>query len=226
MMNREELLNLFESCLNADYVNVGDGGSFSIEVRGDALYIFFEKSKGIVDWHSNLDFGAVLHSELGREARAVTPYKRMDEEWYCHGGFLRVWRSVLPYLEWALLDLRFGEIVTVGYSHGAALALLCHEYLWFNRRDLRGKITGYGFGCPRVIYGKVPREKERWADFYVIRNYDDIVTHLPPRAFGFRHVGHLVTVGGIGRYSRIDAHRKENYLSSLAKNEKNRGEIP
>ena len=225
-MNRDGLSELFTSCLNAEYVNVGDGGSFSIEVRGDALYIFFEKSKGIVDWHSNLDFGAVLHSELGREARAVTPYKRMDEKWYCHGGFLRVWRSVLPYLEWALLDLRFGEIVTVGYSHGAALALLCHEYLWFNRRDLRGKITGYGFGCPRVIYGRVPKEKERWKDFYVIRNYDDIVTHLPPRSFGFRHVGRMITVGGIGRYSRIDAHRKESYMSSLEEIKKNRDGMP
>ena len=42
-MNRDELSELFTSCLNAEYVNVGDGGSFSTEVRGDALYIFFEK---------------------------------------------------------------------------------------------------------------------------------------------------------------------------------------
>lgn len=221
-MIKDELYDLFSDCLEAEYINVGGGGSFFIESRGSALYIFFEKSNGLADWHSNLDFGAVLHSELNEDTRAVTPYKRMDEEWYCHGGFLRVWRSVLPYIEWALLDLRFKRIVTVGYSHGAALALLCHEYLWFNRRDLRDNIEGYGFGCPRVIYGKVPRERERWKRFTVVRNYDDIVTHLPPRSFGFRHVGKLLTVGGIGRYTRIDAHRKESYLASLKELKKNK----
>jgi len=76
-------------------------------------------------------------------------------------------------------------------------------------------VFGYGFGCPRVIWGRVPRERARWRNFYVIRNYDDIVTHLPPRALGFRHVGKLITVGYAGRYSRVDAHRAENYLREL-----------
>ena len=199
-----DLLILFRAWLDADYYTVEDSGSFSLVRDGERLYVFFEKSEGREDWQNNFDFA----SETER-------YGRGGDNIYVHRGFLRGWKSILPYIRGALLDLSIREIVSVGYSHGAALALLCHEYVWFERPDLRGRIFGFGFGCPRVIYGRTPRERERWADFYVIRNYDDIVTHLPPRALGYRHVGQMIVVGKAGRYSRIDAHRAENYIKEL-----------
>ncbi len=182
----------------------------------DSLYVLFEKSNGVEDWENNLDFASVVHTSSKNNVRmAVAAYRDMEEEWYCHGGFLRVWKSVLPYIEGALLDLGVRRIYCVGYSHGAALALLCHEYLWYHRRDLHGSVFGFGFGCPRVIYGTVPRENERWADFYVIRNLDDTVTHLPPRILGYRHVGNLLEIGNRHNYSGIEAHMAENYILSL-----------
>ncbi len=199
-----DLLSLFTSCLDAEYITVENSGSFSMWRQGEQLFVFFEKSDGGEDWYNNLDFAA-----------AEAAYKGMEPMWYCHGGFLRVWKSILPYIKGALLDLEIREITIVGYSHGAAIAVLCHEYVWFERPDLRGRIFGFGFGCPRVIYQKAPRE--RWQDFYVIINTDDIVTHLPPRVFGYRHVGKLVKVGKKGLYSRIDAHRAENYIKELEK---------
>ncbi len=208
-MGNLNLLELFERCLDADYITVEDGASFALEREGERLYIFFEKSEGAEDWKNNLDFSAV-------GARAEI-YGEGNDSFYCHGGFLRVWKSLLPYINGALLDLNFREMVIVGYSHGAALALLCHEYIWYSRHDLRGRIYGFGFGCPRVIWGHTPRERERWQNFYVIRNIDDIVTHLPPRILGFRHEGTLIKIGRAGRYSRIDAHRAENYIRSLDK---------
>ncbi len=208
-IDHELLLSLFSSCLDAEYFTVDGGGSFSLQRDGERIFVFFEKSDGEKDWQNNLDFGAV---EFKRREQV-----RLGERWYCHGGFLRVWESILPYIEGALLDIGFREIVTVGYSHGAALALLCHEYIWHERPDIRGHIFGYGFGCPRVIYGRVPREHERWRDFYVIRNIDDIVTHMPPRLLGFRHVGSMIEIGKLGNYSRVDAHRAENYLKELGK---------
>ncbi len=208
-MEKSTLLLLFERCLDAEYVTVENDASFALEKEGDRLYVFFEKSDGAEDWQNNIDFSAAV-------ARSEA-YGDMAEKWYCHGGFLRVFNSILPYIRGALLDLKFREMIIVGYSHGAALALLCHEYIWYNRRDIRGSIYGYGFGCPRVIYGHVPDEKERWRNFHVIRNIDDIVTHLPPRILGYRHVGRLVSIGKLGDYSRIDAHRAENYLRSLDK---------
>ena len=211
-MLASDLLYLFEMCLDAPYVSIEGGGSFWLVRDGERLFVLFEKSNGIEDWENNLDFASQIYSGGG----AVAPYGDMKEKWHCHGGFLRVWKSILPYLEGVLLDLSFKEIITVGYSHGAALALLCHEYLWYNRHDLRGRMFSFAFGCPRVIRGSVPRERERWDAFYVVRNIDDLVTHLPPSILGFRHVGRFIEIGEKGKYSRIDAHRQENYVRELA----------
>ena len=108
------------------------------------------------------------------------------------------------------------RVVIIGYSHGAALSLLCHEYVWFHRPDLRERLLGVGFGCPRVLYGCLPPEiAPRWEQFYVVRNLDDLITHLPPRVLGYCHVGNLVEVGKEGRYSSVDAHRPESYRREL-----------
>ena len=200
------LRDLFLRCLDAEYFTVENAGSFAMEREGGRLYVYFEKSDGAEDWENNFDFVA---------AESRTECARECEPWYAHGGFLRVWNSILPYIDGALLDLDVREIITVGYSHGAALALLCHEYIWYSRPDIRMNISGYGFGCPRVIFGRVPREKERWRCFHRVKNFDDIVTHLPPSAFGFRHVGREINIGGPGRYSRVDAHRAENYINEF-----------
>ena len=222
--NAELLYKLFRTCLDVKYTTVEDGASFAMfGERGldgeDKLYIFFEKSNGLEDWINNLDFsvreGNSARKHVDGYAPAVAAYKDMSTRWYCHGGFLRVWKSIIPYIEDVVADEKFGSATVVGYSHGAALALLCHEYMWFNRPDMRGRIFGYGFGCPRVIYGNVGRARERWQNFYVVRNIDDLVTHLPPRIMGYRQVGKLINIGRSGRYSPIDAHREENYISEL-----------
>jgi hypothetical protein len=220
----EKLYKLFSACLEVEYTTVEDGASFAMfGERGsdgkDNLYIFFEKSNGAEDWINNLDFSVRAGNSANKSgdgyAPAVAAYKDMSDVWYCHGGFLRVWKSIIPYIEDVVADKKFSSATLVGYSHGAALALLCHEYIWFNRPDMRGQIFGYGFGCPRVIYGNAGRIRERWKNFCVVRNIDDIVTHLPPRILGYRHVGTLVSIGKSGRYSPIDAHREESYLSEL-----------
>ncbi|MBQ7348114.1 MAG: hypothetical protein IJW55_09850 [Clostridia bacterium] len=197
------LLDLFKSCLSQSYNEVENGGSFACERHGDTLYIWFEQSHGITDWLNNLRF-------------AAAPYREMEPVWQCHAGFLKVWKSVKPYLEPSILDTSVKQICTVGYSHGAALAVLCHEFIWYRRPDLHQGMCGFGYGCPRVLFGCVPPEiAPRWDTFYVVRNLDDLVTHLPPRAAGYCHVGNLVTVGTAGKYSSIDAHRPESYLEEL-----------
>ena len=93
----------------------------------------------------------------------------------------------------------------------------CHEYVWYKRPEIRDGSFGVGFGCPRVVWGSVPRENERRKNFFVIRNLDDLVTHLPPTLFGYRHVGNIVEIGNASNYSMIDAHRSENYITELEK---------
>ena len=201
---KTELAKLFEKCVNGVYRHVENAGDYFTERLGGTLYIYLECSNGEEDWENNLDFPA-------------RPYRHGDSApWFAHRGFVRVWESVLPYLQAAIADPTVRNIVTVGYSHGAALAVLCHEYVWDTRRDLRERTEGYGFGCPRVYWGvRLPWLMRRWERFVVIRNRDDVVTHLPPAALGYSHVGKMLEIGSAGKYSPVDAHRPENILAEL-----------
>ena len=202
------LSSLFEECLRTAYTHTEDGVDFALKRRGGVLYIFLEDSDGAEDWQSNLDFPAKAYARRG------------DTVFYAHRGFLKAWESLLPHVEGAVHDGSLKSIVTVGYSHGGGLAVLCHEYVWHEREDLRESILGYGFGAPRVLWGLLsPSLKKRWARFTVVRNMDDPVTHLPPAFLGYSHVGRLLEIGEKGKYPSVDAHRPENILTELKKYE-------
>jgi hypothetical protein len=196
------LAHLFSKCLYAPYVTVGRSADFYTERQDGVLYIYFQCSNGAEDWRNNLDFPVrALQTAQGRTYRV-------------HRGFAGVFESVLPRIRETVAQADLRAAVSVGYSHGAALALLCHGYLWHTHPRLRESIRGIGFGCPRVLWGRRPEEAV-WRDFTVIRNMDDIVTHLPPALLGYRHVGRLMEIGEKGRYSAVDAHRPENIIREL-----------
>ncbi len=203
------LYELFLECTHIPYQTAGTAANYAIRRDGDRLYIFFEKSNGAADWKSNLDFPAKAYQHMKHQT------------WYAHRGFLAVWKTIEPMVRESITDPAVHSIVITGYSHGAAVALLCHEYVWFHRPDLRDATHGYGFGCPRVLFGISPRVcKRRWENFTVIRNIDDLVTHLPPAFLGYAHVGTLLKIGKRGKYNPIDAHREENIAAELAAYEK------
>ena len=194
---------LYAAILRAPYHTLQrEDASYYINKSGDTLFLLFEWSHGKTDWKNNLDFPAI-------------PYGDMKRRWFVHRGFLRVFKALKPQITCALGDAELRRIYIGGYSHGAALAVLCHEYCVFRRPDLAGHIFGVGYGCPRVIWGPLPAEVAvRWQMFSVVRDGRDVVTHLPPAALGFRHVGHLQTVGDAA-LSPADAHRPENYTAAL-----------
>ena len=198
------LYELYNRCLNATYTHVEHDGDYAIQREGNTLYLLLEWSDGGADWANNFKFYA-------------KPYKKMNVTWRCHRGFLRVWKSIEEYVKDSLLDPTVEEIIIVGYSHGAGVAGIAHEWVWFNRPDLResGLIT-YAFGAPRFYWGFMNKElRERWATFYPVRNLDDLVTHVPPVLFGFRHANKILTIGKRGKYNCIDAHRPKNYREEL-----------
>lgn len=184
----ENMLRYFLKCLDAKYINTENNGDYAIEREGDTLFLLFQWSRGKEDWKTNFNF-------------PVKPYSDMGVKWKCHRGFLKVWKSIKPFLVEAVHDSTIKNVVVVGYSHGAAIATLAHEYVWFERPDLRDNLVGYGFGCPRCYWGIMKKElKQRWANFHPVRNMDDIVTHLPPVLFGFRHVNKVIKLGKRGQY--------------------------
>lgn len=203
-----EILTLFKRLLNASYITVDGGGSYCLNRIGSELFVFFEGSNGRADWANNLDFPSI-------------PYSDMPCKWYCHRGFVRVFKSILPHIKDALLDRSVSRITICGYSHGGALALICHEYSWYNRADLRENLLrSFAIGAPRVIFaprGICARLEERFVGLEIVRNIDDLVTHLPPLFLGYTHPREPILIGERGKYSRIDAHRPENYLTELSR---------
>ena len=75
---------------------------------------------------------------------------------------------------------------------------------------------GFGFGSPRVLWG-IPFKfiTKRWEGFVVIRNIDDLVTHVPPAILGYYHPRGVYKIGKKGKYSKIDAHRDYNISEEL-----------
>ena len=110
---------LFDRCYNAKYIHTAEGGDYAIEVEDGVIYLLFQWSNGAEDWKNNFDFPA-------------RPYKRMNDVWYCHRGFLRVWKAMRDEIEAKVAEIIASNpfiysIRCIGYSHGAALALFATE---------------------------------------------------------------------------------------------------
>ena len=179
MMN--DLLAKFNACTRVTYTHIENDGSFAVIRNGKTLTLFFEKSNGLKDWWNNFNFPG-------------KPYRKMQNLWFCHRGFLKVWKSIEPYIASEITDSNVKKIDIIGYSHGGAIAQLCYEYVKFNRPDV--EVTGVGFGAPRVLWGFAKKAvKERFDGFEVIRNGNDLITHLPPAFLGYRHACKVVKVG-------------------------------
>lgn len=199
----KDLFSKFKECQEAEYTHVENDASFAIKREGDRLTLLFEWSNGRNDWINNFRFFAVPKK----------PYKNMTEGiWFCHRGFLKVWKSIEPHVAKAIFETNITKVDIIGYSHGGAIAQLCYEYIKYNRPDI--ELSGVGFGAPRVLWGFAGKDvQERFKGFKVIRNGNDLVTHLPPVIFGYRHTGEVVKVGkSVGL---IKDHYPQNYRKAL-----------
>ena len=223
-MNDISLYDAFSKCLFAEqeYVHVEHHASYCVKKAGSTLTLLFQKSNGKEDWLNNFDFlPKISNSPFGTCCSALKavpqkPYK--DCQWKCHRGFLRVWKAIEPYIAADVRDPAIRQIRIIGYSHGAAVALLCHEYVRFHRPDVY--VQGHGFGAPRVIWGRVPQTlRDRLNGFFVIRNAGDLVTHVPPRCVGFRDVGTLIELHTRKSNGRIQDHTPEAYMRALSPQE-------
>ena len=184
-----KLSELFWLTHTTPYITVGDGVDYSFKEDGETLYILFQGSSQKVDWLQNFNF-------------PKKPYKDMEIPYRVHGGFLKCWKQVEDIIIEKIQEkendiYKFNRIIVSGYSHGGALAQFCHECVWYHRPDIRESCWSYGFEAPRIYGGfQVKKElRERWAHFILVRNHKDIVTHVPPRAFGFCDLGTVLHIG-------------------------------
>jgi hypothetical protein len=194
---------------NNEYIHTDNDGDYRIDVVGHTIFIYFEQSDSWTDWVSNFNFPMVT-------------YKHGKETWHAHRGFLRVWKSMRDKVEADVAEIiqsqLITEIICVGYSHGAAICGLCvedMEYVFGERYDIH--IHGYGIGGPRFTWGKLPKEvNDRLKSFYIIRNENDLITHVPPKIFGYGYgPNEVIKIKPTKKYGLIDSHRPESYREEL-----------
>lgn len=183
------------------FKNVGEDVSYSVVVTENEIILVFQGSYEKADWHNNFRFW-------------VKPYKKMPKLWLCHAGFLRAWKSgkdsITKEIIGLIADHPAKRLVITGYSHGAALATLAHEWFVFNGYYPRTHV----FGCPRVLW--IPSKAIR-SRFNALSSYGtrgDIVTHVPPACFGYRHVRKIIRIGE-RRFMSHKPHYPECYISGL-----------
>lgn len=218
-MNNEKIIKLSKFYIwqlwYVEFDNIGEDVTYKIVRKDNTLFIVFRGSTELNDWKHNFMFWKAF--------RKQNPYKDMTTKFKVHKGFLHCWKQVEDIVIEKIKDPTIKQIIISGYSHGAGLAVLCHECVWFHRPDLReNNLFGYGFGCPRVI-GKFRLNanlKARWKNFKVFRNHLDLVTHLPPKLLGYAHVSKPIKIWNKKHYGPIKSHYELNIVKSLIKYEK------
>lgn len=173
------LLDLFENCAyKVHYEQIGDSVNYAFieKDKRKTLYIYFQGSNSITDWVENFMFT-----------------KKVYKEFRVHRGFFRAYSQVRDLLLNRVYYNEYEKIIVVGYSHGGALCQLAVEDLVYHFPNLN--IKGYAFESPRAL--KVPKKyRERWNSLTTIRNGTDIVTHCPPKLFGFTDLGTMIKIKG------------------------------
>lgn len=101
-----------------------------------------------------------------------------------HEGYKKhldaVWQDISNYVN----THDHTNLIVTGHSMGAACGQIANYRLPWS--------IGYYFGSPRVVDKKI--EKDIFANIYNIRNRFDIVSELPPGAFGFKLCGEIYTL--------------------------------
>ena len=165
------LLDLFRLACDSGAKTVGDNTQYTIHEDSNNLYLAIQGSVQKSDWLYNFKFLA-------------KPYKNMNEKWYVHGGFATCWKLARDQIIQDALDkLGNKRLIILGYSHGAALALLAHEWFEFNGYNSET----YCFGCPRILWFPSKSIRNRFKNVKIIQRRGDLVTHVPPVMFGFIH---------------------------------------
>ncbi|MEM6637987.1 MAG: hypothetical protein AAF667_19085 [Pseudomonadota bacterium] len=114
-----------------------------------------------------------------------------------HAGFLEHARTVYAFAK------SLKPKIIVGHSLGAASAQIVGSSL---------RVPTIAFASPRTIRGKANLP---WAKFVLnICRTDDMVTQVPPKLLGFRHIGQVVWMNpqGINFY---EDHRIDEYIEIM-----------
>lgn len=164
-----------------------------------AIVVAFRGTENSTDWRTDLNFPKV---------------KAMFG--HVHKGFRSALEAVIPDVLAAVDQMRDNnqELWITGHSLGGALATLTTAFYRHQKYDVSGLYT---FGSPRVGDKKFDEFFEPNFGRFSFRvvNGNDIVTRVPPRSFGFNHVGTCVFFDGDGDW-KVNPGAWQKFLDQLS----------
>ncbi|MGD9851916.1 MAG: Mbeg1-like protein [Nitrospirales bacterium] len=141
--------------------------------------------------------------------RVKGPYGRV------HRGFLKGLRTVLPEIRAVLEEwqVHAQSLWLTGHSLGAALATLAVATFGEEAKPVHGLYT---FGQPRVGGKSFARnfDLEFQSRTFRFVNNNDVVTRVPPRELGYRHVGNVLVFDTFGKL-QTDLHFWNHFLDRV-----------
>ena len=172
-----KLSDLFRECAyGGNWQVAGIDTDYKFIENGSTLYCYFKGSDSPIDWFRNFDFKQKVYGLFK-----------------VHRGFYQAYKEVRNIILDKVYENDYKSIVVVGYSHGSALAQLCHQDLRYHFPSINTQT--FAFESPRCL--KVPKKlRPYWDNLTTIRNGSDLVTHLPPRIFDFDDLGKMVKIKG------------------------------
>jgi len=183
--------------------------SCSIYKKGKEIVITFEGTDSVRDLPFILNFSKDLVCVEGHNGSNVK----------IHRGFLKAYMSIHDDIMEVLKRHKFDSIHCCGHSSGGALSEISVLFL----KNITDSISVHTFASPRV--GNHEASKlifETCKDFkrFVIKG--DLVPHLPPWLFGFRHFSEQITLDKVSSkiidsylYTAVNNHKILNYIKSI-----------
>lgn len=207
-LSAEAYQDVQPKCDEAQVLMVDDkitGVQYSLRLSNQGLLtIAFRGTDSKGDWASNFMF-----------SKKAIPYGNAESKIRVHEGFLNAYKapSVRDKIQ-GLMNQSVRHVRITGHSRGAALAVLCAVDLNYNFPDRC--IETVLFGCPRVGNKAFAKSFNRRVFMTVrVENGGDIVTHVPPWLFGYRHVGIRYHVGRPLLLSVLDHEPRRYYRNIL-----------
>ena len=126
--------------------------------------------------------------------------KPLDGFMDCHGGFLDATDDIWGDIDDAYKEARTHEkrpLFITGHSLGGAMATIAATKLLHESRPF---VSVYTFGQPRVLTEESAAkfDASKRTHFYRFQNNNDIVSRVPARAGGYKHVGDCIYITSEG----------------------------
>jgi triacylglycerol lipase len=190
------------------YENKETDTEWGFEIIGKDLVLTFQGSTSQIDWIQNFSF---------RKTRSPSGSYRG------HRGFIEKYKSIREHvqrvIDGILESFRIEKIYVLGYSQGAAVAVVAAEDIPTMFPRFRNTVYGFGFGTPRVI-SSLTSDTSPWKYFVCFQNNNDIVTKVPFRWMFYQGVGLIMQIGDHERRPltfKVRDHLQSEYLHSVGK---------